>query len=196
MERELKIVIGLVMTFFLFGLGSFFNFGEFVTPFFLNAPLIVVTSATFFAMNRKIPRAYTLLFFTIGYLALCITDENFTDYLRQTFEFVIFNSHSEAFWISILGDVLFFGAIIASVYGLHVENKNWPLSVILTSLLTAVIGLMFFDFFVVQKILMLLFFLTYFVVCHRIKLSTQSISLIVSDVYFLIVSLESFKFFL
>lgn len=196
MERELKIVIGIIMTFFIYGLTSLFNFGGFVTPYFITPFIVLIIAVGFYMIHLKKPRAFVLLIFSLGYLIYILTDSMSVAFMEQRFGIVFFSSPSTIFIASLIGDIVLFGSILISILIFLSESKNVPVSVLLGVILLSVIILLFSHFLYAQGILTIVFFLTYFVVCHRIKLNDNSISIIVSDVYFLIAILESFEFFI
>ncbi|MBK9592615.1 MAG: hypothetical protein IPO32_14335 [Crocinitomicaceae bacterium] len=72
MERELKIVVLVFLTYLIFGLTSFFQTGSLITPIFLTKVILVILALIFLLMNLKEQNHWILLYALIGFTAFAL----------------------------------------------------------------------------------------------------------------------------
>ncbi len=194
MERELKIVIGILSTWLMYGIYSFFATGDFMVPYVLTPLVITCCSLLFLILNFSIPHRLALILFFIGYLAFALQDDTTLALLTAATGSYFFQNLADSKAFLIAGLFVFLLSNGASLMVLHTESKKRGLTIFCGVIFITSVIFLALGFDVVSELLFLVFCFSYFVVCHRINLPDQSASTIVSDLYFLIFALESFEF--
>jgi hypothetical protein len=195
MERELKIVVLVFLTYLIFGLTSFFQTGSLITPIFLTKIILVILTLIFLWMNRKEQNNWILFFALIGFTAFAFTDDFVITYLSQKITGLekLFTETDLLNWLSFC---LFFGFLFYSVLFFWLKKKNKAISVFLFFDLIFCLLLFFTDLDWVQEISIKVFFLTFFIASQSDFEVKNKTLRVLSYLFFGLVLLESFEYFI
>jgi hypothetical protein len=195
MERELKIVILVFLTYLVFGLTSFFQTGSLITPIFLTKIILVILALIFLLMNLKEQNNWILLYALIAFTAFAFTDDFVISYLSQKIDgFEKLFTETEFYnWLSFF---LFFSFLFYSVLFYWLKKKNKVISIFLLGDLTLCLSLFFTDLGWVQEISIKVFFLTFFIASQSDSEVKNKTLRVLSYLFFGLVLLESFEYFI
>jgi hypothetical protein len=194
MEREQRIVLLIILSFFIYGLSSLVSLGDFVTPFFFSKLIFVLVSLIFLIMNFKIKKRGYLIFGFLAMLSLAFVD-GFTVHILtkggQREALTTLFDKELLLYISLL---IFVGFYSSSIFLLHESIKNsWVttgLTVFLaTGLVCAYMGEMLFF-----EISFGAFLLLYYVMVRRSNQPEKSVLSILSALFLLQFCLELCKY--
>lgn len=195
MERELKLVILVFLTYLIFGLTSFFQTGSLITPIFLTKVILVILSLIFLLMNLKQQDFWILLYALIGFGAFAFTDDFVISYLSQKiigFE-ELFTETDFYNWVSFC---VFFSFLFYAILFFWIKKKNKLVSFFLLGDLIFCLLLFFTDLGWIQEISIKVFFLTFFIACQSdFELKNKTLR-VLSYLFLGLVLLESFEYFI
>lgn len=194
MERELKIVVLVFLTYLIFGLTSFFQTGSLITPIFLTKVILVLLALIFLLMNLKEQNNWILLYALIGFTAFAFTDDFVISYLAQKIDGFekLFTETDLYNWLSFC---LFFSFLFYSVLFYWLKKKNKAISIFLLADLMVCLLLFFTDLGWIQEIIIKVFFLTFFIASQSDFEVKNKTLRVLSYLFFGLVLLESFEYF-
>ena len=195
MERELKIVVLVFLTYLIFGLTSFFQTGSLITPIFLTKVILVLLTLIFLIMNVKEESSWILICALIGFTSFAFTDDFVISYIAQKIEgFEKLFTESDLFnWLSFC---FFFGFLFISILFYWLKKKNRGISVFLFFDLIFCLLLFFTDLGWVQEISVKVFFLTFFIASQSDFEVKNKTLRVLSYLFLGLFLLESFEYFI
>ncbi len=137
MYREQRIVLLIILSFFIYGLSSFFSLGDFVTPFFFSKLIFVIVSLVFFLMNLQLNKRGYLLFAFLAMVSIAAVDGFTVTYISkggQREALAAFFDSNALIYTSLFVFIGFYGTCI---FVLQEELKKGWVSLLLTALLAA-----------------------------------------------------------
>lgn len=194
MERELKIGITVFLVFLIYGLGTFFNSGSFVTLSLLNPIVLVILSMVFYFMNLKVRGSAYILTVAFAFILYALADPFTLEYLSLKLKLHDVIRFIDTVPFALISFILFFGILLLSVYRLLSEIDKRGLVLLPFLLLLTVVAAFFAQHHLLQTILMMAFFMSYFVIAQRNTPDDKSAARICSIIYFVFVLLESVEF--
>jgi hypothetical protein len=195
MERELKIILTIFLTYLIFGITTWFQTGSLITPIFLNKIILVCLSILFVGMNLKIPHLWILILYTFALLAYALTDDfiiGLLDRLLKSESALIF---VQSDLIAVISFIIFFLFLFCSVYFFYRQTGSKIPSLLLLLILVSCLSLFFTSFQILQEILIKLFFLIYFFIGQRDYTLNNKFLRLLSYQFLGLVLLESFEYF-
>jgi hypothetical protein len=195
MERELKIVVIVFLTYLIFGLTTFFQTGSLITPIILTKIILVLLAFIFLLMNLKEQDYWILVYALFGFIAFASTDDFVISYLSKKIDgFELFFTETNFFnWLSFF---VFFSFLFAAILFFWIKKKNKSVSLFLLGDLLLCLFLFFTDLGWVQEVSIKVFFLVFFVACQS-DFDVKNKTLRVLSYLFLgLVLLESFEYFI
>lgn len=195
MERELKIVLTVFLTYLIFGLTSYFQTGSLITPIFLTKITLVILSVIFIFINFKNQDLWILTGASIALLSYAFTDDFVISYLNQKIPGFgsCFTTNNFWNWISFS---VFFCFLFLSVFFLYSKTKNRIVFIFLISALIICLLLFFTNSGWIQEIMIKVFFLTYFIFCQQDSDLKNKTLRVLSYLYLGLILLESFEYFI
>lgn len=195
MERELKIVITVFLTYLIFGLTTFFQTGSLITPIILTKIILVLLAFIFLLMNLKEQHYWILVYALFGFIAFASTDDFVLSYLSKEIDgFELFFTETNFFnWLSFF---VFFSFLFTAILFFWIKKKNKRISLFLLGDLLLCLFLFFTDLGWVQEVSIKVFFLVFFIACQS-DFDVKNKTLRVLSYLFLgLVLLESFEYFI
>jgi hypothetical protein len=195
MERELKIVVLVFLTYLIFGLTSFFQTGSLITPIFLTKVILVILALIFLLMNLKEQHYWILVYALIGFTAFAFTDDFVISYLSQKISgFEKLFTETDLFnWLSF---ALFFSFLFFAILFFWIKKKNKVISIFLFVDLIFCLSLFFTDLGWVQEISIKVFFLTFFIASQSDFEVKNKTLRVLSYLFLGLFLLESFEYFI
>lgn len=195
MERELKIVLTVFLTYLIFGLTSYFQTGSLITPIFLTKIILVVLAFVFLLLNLRQQQFWILIYCLLAFISYAMTDDFVLGYLSQKIAGLeeIFAENTGLSWLAF---GIFFSFLFTSVAFLWFKKKNTLISVLLFADLIFCLSLFFFDSGWVQEISIKVFFITFFMVGQNDSDVKNKTLRVLSYLFFSLVLLESFEYFI
>ena len=195
MTREFKIVAGIFLFFFVYGLSSIYSSGEFITPIFLIQPIILLVAIIFCLMNRKVEDSWILLLYISVPIVSCAFDV-FTMGLLSKITgnqwFVEFQESNTLSWIYIF---VFFGFMIfISIYSFkkHKEFIIFGLNILLLGF--TILLMLMPDSEIDPTITFFLFIILLFYTSNRIIQPENSVLSVLSSHLMLVCFLEGLEY--
>lgn len=194
MFRELKIVVSIILVFFIYGLSSFFTLGAFVTPFFFGKLILTILSFMFFLMNLKIKQNYLLFFCFLAMLSITVVDEFSIRLFAERFGFKsvlpFANNTVTIFTTFFIYFVFFFTAIFFLQKKL---TNKWGVIALLALYLGSFYPI-FIKMYSLHTYIFSVFLLLYFILTFREGFPEKSVFNILSALFLLQFSLDFFKY--
>lgn len=195
MERELKIIFTVFLTFLIFGFTSLFQSGSFVTPVFFIKPILFLLAIIFFLLNLKSHDKWILGMYVLAIGAYLLTDAFVLSFIHEKVS-VRWAQHLESEFVSVLTLFAFFGFLfLAAYYFFKMKRNNWVTGFLFVTLAACFVLVIFTPYFILQEILIKLYLLVYFIFGQsEFNLKDKSLR-VLSYQFGAIVFLESFEYF-
>jgi hypothetical protein len=195
MERELKIVLSVFLTFFLYALSTYFSSGSFLAPFFLSKLCLVAVAVIMAVMNIRTPKSIILWCYVITTALFAITDEftlQFLDYKMDTTYLEELTSNNDFLFASF---AIYLGFYFFSVVFYLKSHKKIFQASLLFLLLTGFLLSLFIDLTVLRHVSIHLFFILFFVFAQGDSDLKNKTLRVIAYQYLLIPLLQSFEYF-
>lgn len=195
MERELRIVIIVFLTYLIFGLTTYFQSGSLIAPLILTKPILLILAMFFIVMNYSQKNKWLLIFYLFALTAYTMTDEFILSWLERDISpsFAQISRSTFFSWLTFL--VYFIFLIISAFY----QNKILKKTSFLLLELILILGCLCFLFTslsLIQEIFIKGFFMMYIIGSNRDAGLNDKILRILSYQYLCLVLLESFEYFI
>lgn len=167
MDRELKIVVSTALIFFIYGISSYFQNGNFLTLFFLEKIAVVIVSVLFLVLNFKKQLLPGLALLIVASICLTLSDESSVQFLSQKLgsKFIYELSFNETFIIVSIG--IFLLQCITGIFLFYKSRqKHWKTFIISFSFLL-MLALFFTENPFDQSIASVLFFGSVFILARK-----------------------------
>lgn len=196
MDKELKIVVSIFLLFFIYGLGSVYYSGSFVTFYFLNQLVLLVVAILFIIMNWKTPAKFLLLLYAFAQLLLCLIDGFTIGFLASKYQMEFLIPIHESNVLSIVFLIYYFGFFLfLSIYSLRVHQLR---VIVLSQAALIASTIIFFyvpDLTWIRDLSFALFVLLFVLGNHRFMKQNSHVLQVVSYQLILLVLLEGFEYF-
>ncbi|UKN02573.1 hypothetical protein K6119_03485 [Paracrocinitomix mangrovi] len=195
MDRELKIVSSIFLTFLIFGIMSLFQQGGFVTPFFLKHLVLLIVSVIFYALNTKVAYSWVLLLFVPVQLVFCLIDPFTVGFLIQKFELSWLQTIHDAIWLKWIFILAYFGFLLAMIFAKYLQTKNKiPFIVEIGLFIPSLILLGFPILYVLNDILTIALILVFYFSAQRIEDEKSKFLGIIGSQYLLLALLQLIEY--
>tara|TARA_B110000046_G_C12920130_1_gene366734 strand:- start:306 stop:896 length:591 start_codon:yes stop_codon:yes gene_type:complete len=196
MYSEQRIVLLIILSFFIYGLSSLLSLGDFVTPFFFSKLIFVVVSLAFLIMNLSLKKRGYLIFAFLAMTSLASVD-GFTVHILtkggQHEALTVFFDSEILLYVSLL---IFIGFYSSSIFLLHESIKKWWLTSLLSAFLAAGFICAYLGDMLFFEIAFGLYLIFYYVMLMRSNQPEKSALSIMSALFLLQFCLELFKYLL
>ncbi|MDG1915298.1 MAG: hypothetical protein P8I55_12020 [Crocinitomix sp.] len=194
MYREQRIVLLIILSFFIYGLSSLVSLGDFVTPFFFSKLIFVVVSLAFLIMNLSLKKRGYLIFAFLAMTSLAFVD-GFTVHILtkggQHEALTVFFDSEILLYVSLL---IFIGFYSSSIFLLHESIKKWWLTSLLSTFLAAGFICAYLGDMLFFEIAFGLYLIFYYVMLMVSNQPEKSVLSIMSALFLLQFCLELFKY--
>lgn len=195
MDKELKIVVSIFLVYFIFGLGSFFNSGSFITPIFLNQLTLLIVAAAFFFMNLKLKHSIILCTYLIIEILSTFIDGFSANYLAQKMNLPFILKINQSFSFAIFYLFIFFGFFIfITLYLYRFSRMKW---VLISQLLLIATTLFLFSidgYSWLRDTFFFVFLLGFYLVVNRFLKENNQLLSLMSYQFLLLFLLESLEY--
>ncbi|MBK7128998.1 MAG: hypothetical protein IPM74_03300 [Crocinitomicaceae bacterium] len=195
MERELRIVVIVFLTYLIFGLTTYFQSGSLIAPLILTKPILLILAMIFLVLNFSQRNKWLLIFYLFALTAYAITDEFILSWIERDVSSA-FAEISRSTFFSWLTFLVFFVFLIISVFYQYKILQKPFIFFLELILILACFCFLFTSLSLVQEIFIKGFFILYIIASNLDAGLNDKILRVMSYQYLCLVLLESFEYFI
>lgn len=195
MERELRIVVIVFLTYLIFGISSWFSTGSLVTPVFLTKPVLLVVALVIWGINIREVKSWVLVYWITALICLALTDDFVLSWLYLRLGVDVMGDPEQSWWILLTTFVFFYSFLVFSVVFFARQVKvNWQI-IFLAGCLFLSLAFFLTQWSLAREISIQLFLTSYFIFSQRCSGLTDKVLRLISYQFLLLFLLESFEYF-